>query len=178
MPPTQTDELRTAVRFDLAVENGDAAFDTSAEVAALIEANTGSGGFAVIWRMTVPAQQAFMWGFGGPEAQRNQGFMHFSAIDLGTGFEDGLLRLIIADANERTRRVVTTLNTTPLHTTTNTSVATATPLDINAKTPLPLQVPFRAGEDSLLILEFQTLVQTTTVDATTFLIPATQFTRF
>ena len=176
--PTKTDELRTAVRFDLAVENGDAAFDTSGEVAALIEANTGAGGFAKIWQLTVPAQQAFMWGYGGVEAQRNQGFMHFAAIDLTTGFEDGLLRLIIADANERTRRVITTLNTTPLHTTTFTTTATATPLDINAKTPLPIQVPFRAGEDSLLILEFQTLVTTTTVDAVTFIIPATQLTRF
>lgn len=175
---TQNVALRTAVRFDMTVPNGDAAFDTSAEVAALVEANTASGIFALIWQLTVPAQQAFMWGFGGVEAQRNQGFMHFLALDAGTGFEEGEVRLIIADANSRNRRVITTLNSTPLHTTTNTNVGTAIPLDINAKTPLPLQVPYRATEDSLLQIEFRTLVATTTVDQVDFVIPATQFTRF
>jgi hypothetical protein len=173
-----TQELRTAVRFDMAVQNGDGAFDTSAEVAALIEANTATGQFAKIWQFTVPAQQAFMWGYGGVEGQRNQGFMHFAAVDEGTGFEDGLLRLILSDANERNRRVITTLNTVPLHTTTSTTAITATPTSIDSKTPLPLQLPVRVGEDSLMILEFQTLVATTTVDAATFIIPATQFTRF
>ena len=44
------------------VVDGDTAYDTSAEVAALVQANTASGVYAVIWRKTIPAQQIVRWG--------------------------------------------------------------------------------------------------------------------
>ena len=39
------------------VADGDAAYDTSAEVAALVEAGSAGGNFTLIWEKTVPAQQ-------------------------------------------------------------------------------------------------------------------------
>jgi len=41
----------------LLVGDGDAAFNTSAEVATIIQANTANASFTKIWEMTVPAQQ-------------------------------------------------------------------------------------------------------------------------
>ena len=158
----------------LQVYDGDAAYDTSAEVAALVEANTASGVYAKIWQLTVPAQQRYHWGVGNPATQRNQGFMWFAAADLGTGIEDGLVRLVQANANETTKLVVGEFNTELLHTTTATSLATLRPTTIDFMRPLPEQTGFPwVGEDSKLIIEFQTLSATTTVDGCGFNIPAT-----
>jgi hypothetical protein len=156
------------------VTDGDAAFDTSAEVAAIVEANTAGAGFTLIWQRTVPAQQIIRWGSGSPNQQRNQGFMHFMAMDEGTGYEDGVIRLVVADAREISRIVVIEINTQRLHTTTFTTVITGTPTDINALYPLPLQVDAPGvQEDSLLQIYFRTTVATTTVDAVDFSIPVT-----
>jgi len=158
------------------VGDGDAAYDTSAEVAAIIQANTGNAAFTLIWRHTVPAQQVLSWGSGSPNQQRNQGFMHFFALDVGTGFEEGTLRLQIANARSTKTRVVKELNTQRLHTTTATTAITATPTDINTMVALPEQVAFpKVGQDSLLELYFRTSIPTVTVDSTEFSIPCTVY---
>jgi len=71
---------------NLEISDGDSAYDTLAEVAALIEAGTASASFHLIWQMTIPAQQIIRWGSGSANQQRNQGFMSFNALDVGTGF--------------------------------------------------------------------------------------------
>ena len=51
------------------VVSGDAAYNTSAEVAALVQANTATGVYALIWQRTIPAQQVVRWGYGDPAFQ-------------------------------------------------------------------------------------------------------------
>ena len=166
----------TAFETNLTVGDGDGPFDTSAEVAAIIEANTGTAGFTLIWQMTVPAQQLIRWGSGSPNQQRNQGFMHFFAADLTTGFEEGIVRLVVANARETKIQMVKEMNTQRLHTVTPTTAITATPVDINEMIALPEQRQSpAAGEDSLLQIYFSTRIQTTTVDACEFSIPVTVY---
>ena len=108
------------------------------------------------------------WGYGDPNQQRNQSFNWFSAIDAGTGFEDGILRLSVTNATRTNSVVVAEFNTANMHTTTATSLTTAQPTDINSKVPLPLQTAIAAGEDSLIQLHFKTQSATTTVDQCNF----------
>jgi len=159
---------------NLTVGDGDAAFNTSAEVAALIESNTAVAGFTLCWQRTVPAGQLVRWGAGSPNQQRNQGFMHFFAADLTTGIEEGILRLAVANPTQTELKIVAEFNTQRLHTTTNTTAITLTPTDINSMVALPEQVRSPAAqEDSLLQLFFSSRIVTTTVDACEFSIPAT-----
>ena len=150
------------------VVDGDAAYDTSAEVSALIESGSSGGNFNLVWEKTVPAQQVIYWGYGDPNQQRNQSFNYFAAIDAGTGFEDGILRLSVTNATRTNSVVVAEFNTANMHTQTATSIATATPSDINSKVPLPLQTAIAAGEDSLIQLFFKSQSVTTTVDQCNF----------
>ena len=150
------------------VVDGDAAYDTSAEVAALIEAGSAGGNFTLVWEKTVPAQQVIYWGYGDPNQQRNQSFNWFAAIDAGTGFEDGILRLSVTNATRTNSVVVAEFNTANMNTVTSTNLTTAQPTDINAKVPLPLQTAIAAGEDSLIQLHFKTQSATTTGDQCNF----------
>jgi len=166
----------TPFKTSLLVGDGDATFNTSALVAAIIEANTGNAQFTLIWQATVPAQQLWAWGAGSANTQRNQGYMHFFALDVSTGFEEGTLRLRISNRQGTRSLVVDEFNTQRLHTATFTTAITATPTDINNMVPLPemdLKRFPRVREDSLVQLEFRTAIQTTTVDACEFSIPAT-----
>jgi hypothetical protein len=166
----------TAFETNMTVGDGDAAFDTSAECAAIVEANTGTAGFTLIWQRTIPAQQLVRWGSGSPNTQRNQGFMHFFALDAGTGFEEGIVRLVVANANQTEMRVVKEMNSQRLHTTTATSAITATPTDINSMVALPEQRQSKAArQDSFIQIYFSTRIQTTTVDTLNFSIPVTVY---
>jgi hypothetical protein len=155
------------------VVDGDTAYDTSTEVAALVEAGSAAGNFSLIWEKTIPAQQVIYWGYGDPNQQRNQSFNWFAAIDAGTGFEDGILRLSVTNATRTNSVVVAEFNTANMHTTTSTNLTTAQPSDINAKVPLPLQTAIAAGEDSYIQLYFKSQSVTTTVDQTNFSIGIT-----
>ena len=159
----------------LVVGDGSAAYDTSAEVAAIIQANTANASFTKIWEMVVPAQQVIGFGSGTAAAGggRNQGFMHFFAMDVSTDFEDGILRLVVANARETRSKTVMEQNTQRLHTTTATTAITATPTSINDMIALPLLNAPKAAQDDLLQLWFKTQVAETTVDAVGFSIPIT-----
>jgi len=161
-------------KTNLTVGDGDAGFTTSALVAAIIEANTATAGFTLIWQHTVPAQQIIRWGHGSSNQQRNQGFMHFFALDLTVGFEEGILQLKVANARQTDIKTVEELNTQRLHTTVNTTAITATPTDINTMVPLEEKGP-GAGEDSLLQMWFSTRIATTTVSDCEFSIPITVY---
>jgi hypothetical protein len=158
----------------LVVPSGDSAYDTSAECAAIIQANTANASFTKFWEMTVPAQQIIRFGSGSPNQQRNQGYCHFWAADLGTDVEDGILRLVVSNARETVTRVVMEMNTQRLHTATPTTAITLTPTSIDDMVAIPEQINSpAAGEDSLLQLWFRTIIAGTTVDAVGFSIPCT-----
>jgi len=160
---------------NLEIPDGDSAYDTIAEVAALIEAGTALNTFHLIWQMTVPAQQIIRWGSGSANQQRNQGFMSFNALDVGTGFEEGIVRLVVSNARETRTRVVREVNTQRLHTATTTLIGSV-PVDINQMVALPEQVGSPAvGEDSLMQIWFKTSQATTVVDSAGFSIPATVY---
>jgi hypothetical protein len=102
--------------------------------------------------------------------------MHFFALDLTVGFEEGTLRLQIANARSTKTRVVKELNTQRLHTTVPTTAITATPTDINTMVAMPEQVGFpKVGQDSLMELFFRTSIATTVVSDCEFSIPATVY---
>jgi len=150
------------------VVDGDAAYDTSAEVAAILQAGSAAQTFNLIWEKTVPAQQVIYWGYGDPNQQRNQSFNWFAAADLTTDIEDGILRLAVTNATRTNSVVVAEFNTANMHTTTNTTLATLQPTSIDSKVPLPLQTAIAAGEDSYIQLFFKTQSPGTTVDAVGF----------
>jgi len=175
---TQRIAQRKLVGFatDLVVESGDAAYNTSAEVAAIVEANKAiTTSFTLIWQLTVPAQQILAWGSGTPSQQRNQGYMWFYAADIGTTFNVGNLRLVIANARSTRVRVVKNQNDQRLHTTDVTNVTTAQPTDLNTMIALPEQVSFpKVGENSLMQLFYQTTTATAgVIDQCNFNIPST-----
>jgi len=174
---TQRVAQRKLVGFatDLVVQDGDTAYDTPAECAAIVQSNTANAAFSLLWQMTVPAQQILAWGSGSPSQQRNQGYMWFYAMDNGTAFETGNLRLVIANARSTRVRVVKEQNDQRLHTTSFASTVLAQPTDINNMIALPEQVAFpKVGENSLMQLFYQTtLTSGGTVDVVNFSIPST-----
>ena len=101
--------------------------------------------------------------------------MHFFALDVAVGFEEGILQLKIANAQQTQIKTLQAFNTQRLHTTVPTTAITATPTDINDMVPLPEQWAQAAGEDSLLQLWFSTRIATTVVDACEFSLPITTY---
>ena len=93
-------------------------------------------------------------------------------MDVSTDFEELTVRLVVANARETRSRMVYEFQTQRTHTATFTTVVTATPVDINALLPLPVQKGL-AVEDSLLQIWSRTTVPGTTIDTVTFHIPGT-----
>lgn len=173
-PDPKRSPTQQKFRKHFTVFDGDAAFDTVAEVVAIIDAQAAGGIFELVWQLTVPAQQKIRWGFGTPAFQNNQGYMWWAFLDAGTGFQEGNIRLIQANAQSTAKFVVAEMNTSDLHTATLTTLLTATPISRDEQIALPEKVEFKkVGEDSLMQIEHQTTVVTTTVDVGGFSIPAT-----
>jgi hypothetical protein len=160
-------------RSYLGVTDGDAAFDTVAEVIALIT-GVAHTEFFKIWQKTVPAQQLISWGYGTPALQRNQGFMWFAALDSGTDWDVGILRIEQSKARGYNNRIVAEIPDGQLHTTTVTTIITAKPTEIDGQMPFPEQTQFPyIGEDSLMVLSYALLTAATAHDAVGFDIPIT-----
>lgn len=169
-------QSQTPYPINLGVTDGDAAYDTVAEIVAIIGALAAGSVFTKIWQKTVPAQQEMAWGFGNPLTPHNQGYMWFCSLDTNVDFQVGVLRLVQANARETKVFVVREVDDTSLHGTTVTTLATATPTDINTKVALPEQTQFpKVGEDSLLQLWYRCITAATAEDNIGFSIPATVY---
>jgi hypothetical protein len=165
-----------AYPINLGITDGDAAYDTEAEVVAIIGALAAGSVWTKIWEMTVPAQQQIRWGYGSPATPQNQGYMYFVSLDEGANFQVGKLRLVQANARETRQFVVKELDDTRLHTATSTTSETATPLSKDDMIALPEQVQFpKVGEDSKLSLWYRCIAVATAEDACAFSIPATVY---
>lgn len=163
-------------RTHLGITDGDTAYDTMAEVLAIIGALAAGSAWTKIWEKTVPAQQSMRWGYGSPALPHNQGYLWFCSMDVTTDFQAGVLRLCISNARETVRFVVAEIDDTRLHGTTVTTLATATPLDRNQMIALPEKVEFPlVGEDSKLQLFYRCITAATAEDAVGFSIPATVY---
>ncbi|OGO29980.1 MAG: hypothetical protein A2Z29_04750 [Chloroflexi bacterium RBG_16_56_11] len=155
------------------VVDGDAAYDTQAEVLALIT-GVAHAAYIKIWEMTVPAQQRIAWGFGSAGLPHNQGYMWFASLDIATDWDKGVLRIQQATARETRVIVVAEIPDSALHTTTVTTLATATPLDRNQMIALPEKVEYPlVREDSKLQLTYRLITAATAHDNVGFAIPIT-----
>jgi len=171
--PKNVPPQRIGQRSYVQVHDGDAAYDTAAEVYALIGA-AAHADFLKIWQLTVPAQRLMRWGYGSAALQHNQGYMWFCFLDVAADFDVGILRLVQANARETKIIVVAEIPDQSLHGTDVTTLVTATPTNINEMIPLPEKVeyPF-IGEDSLLILTYALITAATAHDGGNFQIPVT-----
>lgn len=160
-------------RSYVSVIDGDTAYDTEAEVIALIT-GTAHTSYLKIWERTVPAQQRVSWGFGSAGLPHNQGYMWFASMDEGTDWDIGRLRLQQSRAMDLGGIVVAELPDSALHTTTVTTTETARPTNRNEMAPLPEKIEYPLiREDSLLQLTYRLDVAATTHDAVAFDIPVT-----
>jgi len=168
--PQQAPGFRTFLH----VTDGDAAYNTEAEVVALVVA----GQFVKIWEKTIPAQQMVHFGFGAPNLPFNQGYMWFVMSDADEKHSEGVLRLRQANARETDSRVVAEFDTLNLHISWVTGKAADYHkiTDKNSMMALPEKVEFPfVGEDSKLILEYKELITPTASDVVGFSIPITVY---
>jgi len=157
----------------LQIADGDADFDTVAEVIALIGA---AGVETIIWERTTPAQEEISWGFGKPTLPANQGYMWFAMLDAGTDFSIGTLKLAQSSHSRRRTIIVAEYADSQLHSVTNTSAATAALLNKEDMLALPEQVQYpKVGEDSYLQLRYVLITAATAADAAGFAIPVTVY---
>lgn len=164
---------RAGFRSYVGVEDGDAAYDTAAEVYGAIGA---VGVWTRIWEKTVPAQMQMAWGFGSPAMPDNQGFLWFAILDVTTDWSVGVVRLVQENHNRTVKLVVAEIPDSQLHSVTVTSLATAALLNRNEMIALPEKIEFPlVGEDSRIGIEYNLITAATAADAAGFKIPVTTY---
>lgn len=158
----------------IGITDGDAAYDTMAEVIAIAKTLT-TGQFGLLWSKTIPPQQKWAWGYGSPVLSENQGYLWFAIIDVTTEFMAGQLRLQQCDANRYKTIVVQEFADSQLHSVTNTTLATATLTDKRQMLALPESVQYpTVGQDSKIELWYKHESGTlANIDSAGFKIPAT-----
>ena len=163
-------KARQGFRTDVIIESGDAAFDTAAEVFALIGA---VGVWSRIWEMTIPAQQAVHWGYGSPATPQNQGYMFFFAASAAA-FDVGMLRLVQENARRTNTIIVGEFADVSLHAQVA-AIADASLIDKNQMVALPEKVEYPlVGEDSRIALDYLPTVLVVETQAA-FKIPITVY---
>lgn len=174
--PPRVSQQATQMPFKshFGITDGDVAYDTMAEVLAIIGALAAGSVWTLVWEKTVPAQQQIRWGFGSPAQPMNQGYMWFCSLDSGTDFEVGVVRLVQANARQTKQLTVLEVDDSRLHTATVTTLATATPINKNEMIALPEKVEFpKVGEDSLMQIWYRCITAATAEDNVGFSIPVT-----
>lgn len=169
---SQNVPARRGFRDTVSVADGDAAFDTAAEVFALIGA---VGNWWRVWECTIPAQQEWAWGFGSPAYAENQGYIFLAFGLAGTGFDIGTVRLIVENANRTLAIPVASFSDTMAHSVTATTLITMRLIDKRQMIPLPEKVEYpTVHEDSRLAINYRptTLVAEDTAE---FVIPVTKY---
>lgn len=168
--PRTTVPAAQGFRLDLVIEDGDDAFDTAAEVIALIGA---VGAWHRIWEMTVPAQQAIHFGYGSPATPMNQGYLFFYAASAAA-YDVGRFRLVQCNARRTKIIVVGQYSDMGTH---GLVAAIADPrlVSKNDMTALPEKVEYPlVGEDSFLAIDYMPDVLVVETQAA-FKIPVTVY---
>jgi len=164
-------------KSNVGITDGDALpiiYNTMAGVLAIIGALAAGSVWTKIWEKTVGAQKQYRWGYGSPATPHNQGYMWFCSMDITTDFEVGKLRLVQANSAETRVTTVLEIDDTRLHLNVVTTLATATPVDINQMMALPEKVEFPlVGEDSKIQLWYRCITAATAEDQVGFSIPVT-----
>lgn len=156
--------------------DGDDAFDTAAEVVALLGA---AGTIRRIWEYTVPAQRLMRWGFGNPNQPDNQGYIFFAIADAGTDISHGIVHLGYENHGRRIYIPIEDFDDARSHSTTATSIATLRVLDRQSMPALPEggsgAKPEQVGQDSRLVIDYSMITAATTADIADFNIPVTVY---
>ena len=172
--PAQASQMPFKSHFG--VTDGDAAYDTVAEVVAIIGALAAGSVWTLVWQHTVPAQQQIRWGYGTPAQPMNQGYMWLCSLDVGTNFQTGVVRLVQANARQTKQLTVLEIDDTRLHLNDATTLATATPISKDDMLPLPEKVEFpKVGEDSLMQIWYRCVAVATAEDGFGMSIPVTVY---
>lgn len=161
---------RTGYPSTMVIENGDAAYDTAAEIIALAPA---VGVKMRIWEYTVPAQQEICWGFGSPQFPDNQGYIWFCLGLAATGFDNGTVLLGHENHSRRMFIPVDEFNDGLTHTSDATTLVTARDRDKKTLRALPERpdIPL-VGQDSRLTIDY-TAITLVAEDMAGFDIPVT-----
>lgn len=135
--------------------DGDLGAGEPAAMIAILAA-MAAGDHAIIWTMTVPAQQEIRWGFGSPATPMNQGYMWWGFCSAAA-YIQGKLRLIQANARRTKVFAVADIDSGMLHYETGVwTVAAMRMTDKQDMMALPEKREFpKVGEDSLLQLEYE-----------------------
>jgi hypothetical protein len=152
---------------------GDAAYDTDAEVSAIVAAAVAAVEI-VVWEMTVPAQQLIRWGHGSAVLPMNQGYMWLAFIDATTAFANGTVGLCAQNNIRTVTEYVKRMSDTLLHSATNTSLATAALIDKQQMIALPEMGSF-VREDSRLQIRYTISAALAGTDHSGFAIPITRY---
>ena len=175
-PSRPSEGSQLPFKTHLGITDGDAAYDTMAEVLAIIGALAAGSVWTLIWEMTVPAQQQIRWGFGSPNQPMNQGYMWFCSMDVTTDYQTGVLRLVQANARQTRQMTVLEIDDSRLHLNAVATLAASTPIDKNEMIALPEKIEFpKVGEDSLMQLWYRCVTAATAEDAVGFSIPCTVY---
>jgi hypothetical protein len=118
-----SDPMAGGYESSLVIENGDAAFDTAAEVYAAVQ--VAAGVTARIWEMTVPPRYLYVWGSGIYGAMNNQGYARLCIMDVSTAFQVGTVGLVVESYDRYNKKVVKAFVDSLSHLADKTSVATA-----------------------------------------------------
>lgn len=166
---------------DLLVEDGDSAYDTSAEVAALIDGASTSV-FTRIWQKTVAAQTLARWGYGDPRLPTNQGFVTFAAGNVRSGnpnvYDEGVIQFVVENAPGTARRFQGRIASVRCHSRPSGNEVAVINALYNNRQDMP---PFPMGDgeaimDSKLVLEWRKVSDGgQTVNQCQFVIPSTLY---
>lgn len=158
----------------LAIERGDAAFNTVALLVAIINAAV-VGVEQVIWEMTVPAQTKFRWGYGTPELPMNQGTCLYVTLDLTTAYDEGILHLCCQNAPRTDLRYVKSMDDENLH---SWDAGFTLPLSLiyNKETLIALpEIGPMVKHNSRMVLRYIPRVLTGATDGASFFLPVTSY---
>lgn len=141
-------------KTSLVPTDGDLGAGEPAAIIAILAAMV-AGQHALLWTLTVPAQQRLRWGFGSPATPMNQGYM-WLGFSSGAAYIEGKLRLVQANARQTKVYTVAELDNNQLH---NYEAFTLVGMQQNNKNQmmaLPEKREFpKVGEDSLLQLWYE-----------------------
>ncbi len=153
------------------VEDGDADFDTSAELDDI--ADIAAGASVRLWEMTMGVREMRSWGSGVKGLVNNQGYVTAGIFDTGTDIQQDRWRLAV-ESWDRSRKVtVDSFNDTETNLQVATSVATMRSTNNQTKMRALPRTKAIAMPNSRLVIDIDCLVAATDPDAVFFGIPCT-----
>lgn len=152
-------------------QNGDAAFDTSAELDDI--ADIAAGASVRYWEKTIPPRYMYVWGSGMKGLINNQGYLYFWILDTGTDIQLDEVRLGVESYDKRRYEPVFSFQDDATNLGVNTNAATMTPTNNQTKMLALPETTVIALPYSRLVIDITCLVAATDPDLVDFSIPVT-----